>query len=161
MDQLVDVARAQISRGRDGSVTFDDPEAPWVIRLWTDVDGGVRHVTRLRIDVRPGCPGVTATRLARLPMAQMLYVATAETVGDAHPNETYFRMLAKPKPEGGCSWDDGHWERVLQVHDWAVETNRPGGGRRAVADLWGVSLNPTVIRWLREARRRAKQRGDA
>lgn len=87
-------------------------------------------------------------------MGHMAQVALAEAVGDAHPNETFFRMLARPKPHGAQHWDPDHWGRVLAVHDWAVATRRAGGGARAVADLWGVSQNPTAYRWLREARRR-------
>jgi len=95
--------------------------------------------------------------MARLPTAQLLHVAAAQLAAvarDAHPNEAWYRMLATPKPRGSRSWGDDHWDRVLIVHQWASDTGRRGGGAQAVADLWGVSVNPTAYRWLAEARAR-------
>lgn len=148
----MDVGRARINHTGDGAVVFDDPTAPWVVRVWPRTGPRGRYVARLRVDVRDPAVGVTPGRLARLPVSQMLHLAAATAPGPAHPNEMYYRMLAQPKT--GRSWDDGHWERVLEVFDWAVETGRPGGGPAAVADLWGVALDPTVWRWLTKARRR-------
>lgn len=162
----VDVDAARVARGRDQSVLFDDPASPWLVRVWMRTDGatrrrpGHRSISRLRIDVRPGGAPVSAMRLARLPIAQMLYVAAAQLAGaapDAHPNEAWYRMLATPKTRGQRDWDDAHWDRVLTVYQWAVDTGRPGGGVQAVADLWGVARNPTAYRWLAEARRRQEQ----
>lgn len=151
---MLDVDRAVVTRGTDGSVAFDDPDAPWLARVWVDPTLG--RVQRLQVELRPGCrgPALTATRLARLPVGHLSQVAMAEALGDAHPNETYYRMLARPKPPGTQHWGPEHWPVVLAVYAWAEATRRPGGGARAVADLWGVSQNPTAYRWLREARRR-------
>lgn len=154
-----------MSRGGDRSVLFDDPAAPWLVRVWV---GTTRHrryrryITRLRIDVRPGGPPITAARLASLPTGQLLHVAAAQlaaAVPDSHPNEAWYRMLASPKPRGSRSWPDDHWDRVAQVFQWADDTGRPGGGAQAVADLWGVSVNPTAYRWLAEVRRRTGEGG--
>lgn len=149
-----------MSPGRDRSVLFDDPSSPWTLRVWVGRAGRRRYITRLRVDVRSGDAPITAARLARLPTAQLLHVASAQlasTKPDGHPNEAWYRMLATPKPRGSRSWPAEHWDRVLEVHRWAEETSRPGGGAQAVAHLWGVAVNPTAYRWLAEARRR---RGD-
>lgn len=157
----LDVDRARISRTRDQSVLFDDPDSPWLVRVWVGTTRRRRYrsyISRLRIDVRPGGPPVTAARLASLPTGQLLHVAAAQlasAVPDSHPNEAWYRMLAAPKPRGSRSWPTDHWDRVLQVHRWAEDTNRPGGGAQAVADLWSIAVNPTAYRWLATARRRA------
>jgi hypothetical protein len=151
-DRLLDVDRARVTHTSDGAVVFDDG-GPWVVRVWHRIGPRGRYVARLRVDVRDPGIGVTATRLARLPTSQMLALALSTVPGrSAHPNESYYSMLALPKT--GRHWDDGHWERVLEVFEWAVATRRPGGGAMAVAEKWGVAVNPTVHRWLAEARRR-------
>lgn len=154
---LLDVTHARVSPDRDGSCVVDDPDCPWIVRLWLGTDGQRRQISRLQIDVRPGVTApIIAARMARLPIAQILQVAIAATAAgpDIHPNEMWYRMLARPKPPGVQQWDDEHWDRVLAVYDWATTTGRPGGGARAVADLWNVRVNPTVYRWLGAARRR-------
>lgn len=159
----LDVDQARISRNRDQSVLFDDPASPWLVRVWVGTTRRRqyrRYISRLRIDVRPGGPPVTAARLASLPTGQLLHVAAAQLAAalpDGHPNEAWYRMLATPKPRGSRSWPDDHWDRVLQVYRWAEDTGRPGGGAQAVADLWAVSVNPTAYRWLSAARRRASE----
>jgi len=139
-------------------VLFDDPGSPWLVRVWVGIDRrGRRYISRLRVDSRPGHPPISAARLARLPTSQLLHVASAQLAAarpDGHPNEAWYRMLATPLPRGQRSWGDDHWDRVLVVHQWATDTGRPGGGAQAVADLWGVSVNPTVYRWLAQARSR-------
>ena len=157
----IDVEQARVSPNRDRSVLFDDPSSPWLVRVWVGRDRRRRYISRIRIDARPGAAPITAARLARLPTVQLLHVASAQlaaTRPDTHPNEAWYRMLATPRPRGQRTWDDGHYERVLNVYHWAVDTDRAGGGVRAVADLWGVSVTPTAYRWLSEARRR--QRAD-
>ena len=153
---VIDTESAQVGRTSDGAVVFDDSGAPWVVRVWPAAESG--RIRRIRVDVRAGGQPITASALGRLPIAQMVAIAassSAQTRGQQlHTNEVFYRLLAKPKQHR--SWDDGHWERVLTVFDWARLTRRPGGGARAVADLWGVSVNPTVWRWLAEARRRAR-----
>lgn len=154
----MDVGRARVSRHTDGSVLFDDPRAPLVVRVWTatpDGPNGRRAITRLRVDVRDPEGTVTARQLAHLPVAQMLHVAatTATFAEVTHPNEVYYALLAQPKPLGQRSWGDDHWGRVLEVHQWAKDTGRPGGGVKAVADLWGRSVH-TAEHWVTEAHHR-------
>ncbi len=148
---LLDVDRAQVSRGPDGSITIDDPHAPWVVRVWVvDIDGRA-CLDRMQVDSREPGMCITAARLGRLPTAQILQVAAAEMFGQG--GEIYYRMLARPRGRGARSWDRDHYARVLTVYDWAVRTRRPGGGAQAVADLWGIAKNPTAWRWLAAARK--------
>lgn len=149
---LIDVDRAQVSRGPDGSVTIDDPGAPWVVHATVVEVDGRACISSLRVDSRSGLC-ITSARLGRLPTAHILQVAAAETLGSGHVDEVYYRMLARPLPRGARSWDRDHYRRVLAVHDWAARTGRPGGGPQAVAELWGVAKSPTVWRWLARARR--------
>lgn len=154
MTAPIDPARATVSRLGDGSVQFADPDSPWLVRIWPDLDGG-RRIGALRVDVRDPAAPVTVGRLASLPLAHLLHVATVGQIESGSPDETFYRMLARPKPRGQRSWDPDHYDRVLQVRDWAIRTKRPGGGSQAVADMWHVARDPTAHRWLREARRRA------
>ena len=151
---LLDVDRAQVSRAPDGAVVLDDPGAPWLVHVWVSANGGRPCIQRLLVLARgPGSPCVTSARLGRLPTAQILQVAAAEALGNGHDDEVYYRMLARPRARGVRVWSAEHYRRVLIVHAWAVRTGRPGGGAQAVADLWGVAKNPTVWRWLAQARR--------
>jgi hypothetical protein len=150
----MDVGRARIARSGDGSVVFDDPDSALVVRVWPRTGPRGPYVARLRVDARDPAVAITATRLRALPVAQMLHLAAGERAGDlSHANETLYRMLAAPKRPGQRSWGPDHYERVLTVYEWAVQTGRPGGGAQAVAELWGVAVNPTVYRWLARARR--------
>lgn len=163
----LDVDQARISRHRDMSVLFDDPNSPWLVRVWVGTSRRRhyrRHISRIDLRVRPGGPPITAARLASLPCGQLLHVAAAQLAADlpdGHPNEAWYRMLATPKPRGARSWPDEHWHRVWQVYRWAADSARPGGGPQAVADLWGVSVNPTAYRWLAQARRRHNNQEEA
>lgn len=154
---LLDVDRAQISRTPDGAVVIDDATSPWLVHVWiADVEGRA-CISRIQIEAReedPMC--VTATRLGRLPTAQILQVAAAEVLGTGHDGEMFYRLLAAPRGQRERSWGPDHYARVLAVHEWAVRTGRPGGGAQAVADLWGVAKNPTAWRWLAAARRAAR-----
>lgn len=141
----------------DGSVQFADPDAAWLARVWVDEVGGRARIGALKIDVRDPRAPVTAGRLAALPLAHLLHVASVHLAAAQTPNEAYYRMLATPKPAGQRHWDDGHWGRVLTVHEWAKAAGRPGGPRRCVAEFWNVALDPTVNRWLAEARRRQQE----
>lgn len=155
----VNISRAQVSLGAGGCVTFDDPTSSWVVKMWVGDAGGRPYIRRVRVDNRGGpAAGITASGLGRMPVAQMLQVASATSVADSHPNEVYYRMLATPRPVGQRSWDDEHWDRVLTVFEWARSSRRPGGGQQAVADMWRVTVNPTALRWLAEARRRRRER---
>jgi hypothetical protein len=150
---LVDVEAANISHDSDGWVVVDDPDSPWVVRVWAAVVDGRARIVGLRVDAKHCAAAITSARLGRLPTGQLLHLAVAEA---AHPNELFYRMLAQPKAPGRRGWDEDHWGRVLQVHEWAVQSGRPGGGVRAIADMWGIAINPTAYRWLAQARRRAK-----
>jgi hypothetical protein len=155
----LDVTNARVSRlGGTGAVLFETDESPWQIRVWVGLVGRRRFLRRIRIDSRDPKLPITAARLARLPVRELLHIAAAQTApepGDSYPDEVFYRMLAKPKPTGQREWDDEHWERVLAVYEWAKRVGRKGGGPRAIADFWGIALNPTGFRWLQEARRRA------
>lgn len=148
---LMQMTSAQVGFTADGAVTFADPGAPLTVRVWTDPDRlGIR---RIRVDARPGAPRLTAAALGRLPVAAMLRVArSGHQAGTGHPNDMLIQLYADQRP--GRSWDDDHWGRVLDVYTWAETSNRPGGGVQAIADMWGVTIDPTAYRWLREARRR-------
>lgn len=150
---LLDADKAQITRTPEGAVMVDDPGSPWIVHVWVHAVDGRACISRLSVEARGEPVCVTAARLGRLPTAQILQVAAAEVLGDGHDAEMYYRLLATPRPRGVRSWDADHYMRVLTVHDWAVRTRRPGGGAQAVADLWGVALNPTAWRWLATARR--------
>lgn len=155
----VDLNRARVSVDRNSAVV-DDPDSPWLLRAWTRPDDTGRHrLVRLRVDVRRDGTDITAARLCRLPLQQIVHLAAAGQLPDtAHPNEAYYRLLARPRPPGQRHWDDGHYARVLQVYEWAEATGRPGGGVIAIAELWGIAApprSPTAYRWLAEARRRA------
>lgn len=155
---LIDIDRAQISQGPDGSVTIDDPGAPWVVHVAVQQIDGRVCIGSLRVDSRNGLC-ITGARLGRLPTAHLLQIAAAELLGGQHTDEMYYRMLARPRESGARSWDADHYRRVLAVHDWAIRTDRPGGGPGAVAEFWGVSRAPTVWRWLARARRMAAGNG--
>lgn len=148
---VLTVEQARLST-QDRTVTFDDPTSPWLVDLTVAVAGGQARIGALHIQVRDMSAPVTTARLTRLPSAQMLHVAARLTLPEGHPNELYYRMLAAPKPPGSRQWPAGHWRRVLDVYDWAVDTQRPGGGAQAVADMWGINRTPTAYRWLRQAR---------
>lgn len=143
---IVNIDTARVSR-HGNVVTFTDPDSPWTVQLRVHPD--TRDVNQLRIDVRSNRAPITLARLGRLPLAGMVHLAATTT---AHPNETYYRMKARPKSSGQIHWGPEHWEQVLEVFTWAESTGRPGGGRRAIADLWGVAIDPTVRRWLLAAR---------
>jgi hypothetical protein len=156
---MIDVDRAQVSRREDGTVVVDDPSAPVVVGVRVDTSTGSARATMVTVEARSAATRISAALLARLPLAQIVPLA-ASTSGNGHPDEPYYRQLARPKPVGlHASWDRGHWDRVLAVYEWAVRVDRPGGGARAVADFWGVTIDPTVYRWLKIARGRAPMPG--
>lgn len=150
---VLDVDRAQITRGPDGTVRVEDPRCPLSVQVRVELRGGRPHLAHLAVDTRTPEARISARALSRLPVRQLILLAAARG-GTAHPNEALYRSLARPRPRGQRHWDDGHWERVMTVYDWACETGRPGGGWQAVADMWGVSRNPTAYRWVAQARRR-------
>jgi hypothetical protein len=154
MTPLMDVDRAQVTRQSDGSVVVDDPGAPVAVALAVDTTGGRTRLVRLTVEVREAALRLSSATLARLPVSQLVHLAAAACGGGRHPDEPYYRQLARPKPRGQRGWDTGHWDRVLAVHEWAESVGRDGGGAQAVADFWGVSKDPTVYRWLVAARAR-------
>lgn len=156
---MIDVDRAQVTREKDGTVVIDDPGAPVVIRVKVDTARGRAIPSSLTVEAREGQPHISSALLSRIPLTQIVLLA-ASTTGTGYPDEPYYRQLARPKPRGlNASWDPQHWQRVLAVYEWAERVKRPGGGAVAVADFWGVTINPTVYRWLRIARGRAPMPG--
>lgn len=147
---MIDLTRASITRTSEG-VTIDDPASPWTAHV--TVAENPTRTTTLTLKARPGAPGITAARLARLPLAQIQHVAAAETLGADHPDDAWWRLLAQPKPAGARSWPAAHWTRVAAIGDWAAAAGLPGGAGAAVARAWGISLH-TAYRWLATARRR-------
>lgn len=154
------LAAAQVSTTPDGAVVFDDPAAPWRIKVWPGMSAGRPIVASFLIVPRdPHQPvPITTSRMTRLPLAAMARIAASLTTPTGQANEVYYRLLAVPKPSGARSWPDDHWTRVLTVFDQAATA--AGGsaraGRLAVAQAWAVSERTTVKRWLAEARRRAR-----
>lgn len=155
MPAVIDVDQAQITRQADGTVVVDDPQSPVRVTVRVDTATGRARPVLVTVEATHPTARISAAALARLPLAQIVQLAAA-TTGGGHPDEPYYRQLAQPKPRRRhAGWDPGHWGRVQAVYDWAVRVNRPGGGARAVADFWGVTVDPTVYRWLKAARGRA------
>lgn len=150
--RVVNTGLTQVGRRADGTVTFDDPASPWEVAVRVGGSGESIHIQQLVVTVRPGGLPITSSRLARLPVQRMRHLAAAAVAQPTHPNEVYYRMLAAPRPVGRRQWPEDHWSRVAEVFNWAERTGRPGGGSRAIADLWQVSINPTVYRWLARVR---------
>lgn len=146
MTPLVNLDLAQLSRQSDGTVTVDDPDSPLLL---TVTIGGSGRISDLRVTMRHPTGRISSATLERIPVAQIQRTVAAMSVEG--PDETWWRSTAAHR---GRSWSDDHWERVLAVEAWALAKDRPGGGAKAIADLWGISKNPTAYRWLREARRR-------
>lgn len=147
---VINLDRARVSQTSGGRVQIDDPGSPWRIEVRIHLDAGRAQLSAITVELRDDAAlPITAARLRRLPLAQILHVAAAQL----HPNEVYYRMLATPRRPGQRSWGDDHWQRVLEVARWAQDTRRPGGGGQAVADMWGTGLR-TAYRWLTEARLR-------
>lgn len=145
---LIDVGAAQISRDRTGAVTIDDPGSPLLVRIRVDTTTGPARIVELTVTARHPAGRISATGLGRLPLTQIRHVAAA--TGE-HPNDVLWHAGVAPKPVGVRSWDRRHWDEVLDIHDWAIVTGRPGGGPQAIADMWHVARNPTAYRWLRQA----------
>jgi hypothetical protein len=145
---LIDLGAAQISRDRTGTVTIDDPDSPLLILVRVDTTTEPARIVELTVVARHPSGRISAAGLARLPLVQIRHVAVATT---AHPNDALWYAGVTPKPVGVRSWGRQHWDEVLDVHDWAVTTGRPGGGPQAVADMWHVARNPTAYRWIKRA----------
>lgn len=148
----MNVLRATIGNGPDGSVIIDDPEAPYVVRLWLTAEDGHTYISSIRVDVRS--EPISAARLGRLPIEAMLDVVSDRRRMTGHANEALYGLLTRGPRPGAAGRPEDHWGLVLEIYEWARETNRPGGPARAVADMWGVQVDPTVYRWLAETRRR-------
>lgn len=145
---LVDLGAAQISRDRFGMVTIDDPGSPLLVRVRTDTTTEPARIVELTVVARHPSGRISAAGLARLPLVQIRHIAVST---GAHPNDALWYAGVTPKPVGIRSWDQQHWDEVLDVHDWAVSTGRPGGGPQAIADMWQVARNPTAYRWIKQA----------
>lgn len=145
---LLRLEQAQVTRNGTGTITVDDPDSPILLTLRVDA-GTPRQITELTVQARHPSARITPAALSRLPLTQIRHLAVRE---DPHPNDLLWRMEVTQKPPGSRHWPADHWRQVLAVHDWAVQTRRPGGGAQAIADLWNVSRNPTAYRWLASAR---------
>lgn len=143
----MNVSRAQVSNLAD-EVVLDDPAFPYRVRVRMGETRDLRPaVTELAVQSRSGEP-ITAGVLAKIPVRQIAGVAASVLHGDG--NESQFRMLAQPRPEGSRSWPDDHYKRVRIVAKWARSIGREGGEVGTVAQFWGV--NPrTARRWLQRA----------
>jgi hypothetical protein len=146
---LVDLSRAQITRMGPGTIVISDPESPLVITATVDAKRTPRRIVELIVSARTDQARITAAALSRLPVHQICHIAT---IGHMRANEVFLRCDVTPRPVGSRKWDDRHWQQVLDVYQWAKDTKRAGGGAQAIADIWGVSRNPTAYRWLARAR---------
>lgn len=145
---LIDLGAAQISRDRTGTVTIDDPGSSLLIRVRIDTTTEPARIVELAVTARHPSARISAAGLSRLPLIQIRHVAVAS---GTHPNDALWHAGVTPKPVGIRSWDRRHWNEVLDVHDWAISTDRPGGGPQAIADMWHVARNPTAYRWIKRA----------
>lgn len=145
---LVDLGAAQISRDGTGTVTIDDPDSPLLVRVRTDTTTEPARIVELTVVARHPAGRISAAGLARLPLVQIRHVAVAS---GAHPNDAIWRLNVTPKPVGVRTWGRDHWDEVIDVNDWAIETRRPGGGGQAIADMWHVARDPTAYRWIKHA----------
>jgi hypothetical protein len=151
MTDLLDPEAAQLTIDDTGAVTIDDPGSPLLVTVRLDPHGRICH---LAVTSRHPTGRITSTALVRLPLAQIQRLAAAVLTNA--PNEAWWTAAASLKPAGSRSWGDDHWTLVLAVASWATAMRRPGGAAQAVADLWGVTRDPTAYRWLTTARRRAR-----
>lgn len=123
---------------------MDDPDSPLLITVVVGTSG---RISDLRVTMRHPTGRISSATLARIPVSQIQRTVVAMIA--LGPDETWWRSTAVSRVR---TWQDDHWRRVLAVEAWAKLIERPGGGPKAIADLWGVSLNPTAYRWLRKAR---------
>lgn len=149
MTTLLDLDSAQLSIDTTGAVTVDDPNSPLVVTVLLDQDS---RISTLTITARHPTARINQAAINRLPITQIQRLAA--TLTTAAPEETWWTATAALKPASRV-WPEEHWTRVLAVCAWAKKTNRPGGASQAVADLWGVTRNPTAYRWITKARYRA------
>lgn len=149
--QPIDMSRAAVCHGPNGSVTIADPGSPLTVTVTTRPHpcGGPRRITSIAVEL-PDChPGRITTRvLSRLPLQRI----TALTAPSRHPDDRHWTALADQRHTGARSWPPDHWAAVADVYRWARDSGRPGGGRQAIADLWQVTPRPTVSRWLARCR---------
>lgn len=147
MPPILTLSQTMVTRSSDGTVMFSDPESPIVVLM------RIENGALLDLSIRPKHRNyrITSATLARIPVMRLRSLATATQ----HPNDHVWLARITPRDTNG-SWTDAHWEEVLEVHRWAIETNRPGKGLGAISDFWNVSKNPTAKRWIAEARRRAR-----
>lgn len=146
---LLRLDQAQITRDSTGAITVDDPDSPVIVVVTVAPGPSPRQISELTIRARHPSARISPAALARLPLTQIRQIA-ART--DGHPNDVIWRTAIVPKSAGSRSWDVAHWHQVLAVYDWAIRTNRAGGGVQAIADMWNVSRDPTAYRWLSKAR---------
>jgi hypothetical protein len=133
-----------VTRDATGLVTVDDPDSPLLLRVRVAAETG--RISEVQVSCRHPSGRITAAALSRLPLDQIRAVASP------HPNDWLMRLVLTPRVRGSRSWPQRHWDEVAEVAAWARETRRPGGAARAVADMWGVAVDPTAYRWLARVR---------
>lgn len=159
MGTLLDLDHATVVRQADGSVDIIGNTITVTVRI--DTTTPTPRITTITVHAHTG-GYLRARDLASLPLGQITQLAAAH-IGyrnAGHPNESYWRALARPKTRHRRSWDTDHWLLVWDVFWWAQSTGRPGGGYRAVADLWGVTQQPTAYRWVHRARQEHERQED-
>lgn len=144
----MDVSRAQLYNHGD-EVTFEDPESAWRVRAQMFPGTDRPAIQRLTIESR-GSAAITAGTLAQIPVRQIAGVAASALSGGG--DETQYRMLAVPRPEGERSWPPAHYVRVWRVAQWARRIGREGGEAGTVAEFWKVCPR-TARRWIAQAAR--------
>ena len=138
---------AQVALDSTGTVTITDPGLPITIRARCDQHGYLIHLDLTATDDTH----LTVGKISRLPLAHIRRIAATSTIADM-----VMTSIAVDKPSGTRTWGPDHWQAVRSVAAWARATKRPGGASAAVAQLWGVTRNPTAYRWIKIAERSAE-----
>jgi len=142
----MDVSRAQLTN-LGYEVVLEDPDSDVRVRVQMFPDTDRPAVQALTVESR-GSTAITAGTLAQIPVRQIAGVAASALNGGG--DETQFRMLAKPRPEGERSWPPDHFARVWMVASWARRTGRDGGEAGTVSEFWKVCPR-TARRWIAQA----------
>lgn len=142
----MDVSRAQLSNLGD-EVMLEDPDSDVRVRVRMFPGAERPTVQALTVESR-GNAAITAGTLTQIPVRQIAGVAASALSGGG--DETQYRMLAVPRPEGERSWPVDHFARVWRVAQWARRTGRDGGEAGTVSEFWKVCPR-TARRWIAQA----------
>lgn len=140
----MDVAKSSVTVQDDNSVTLRDEGSRIQVQVWLNNEGWADQVivSALRGET------LTERSMKSVPLSQIVHVAASVLDGE-EVNETFYRMLARPR--SGASWSVDHFERVYRVANWAKKIGRAGGAQAAVSEFWGVHPR-TAKRWLARVR---------